>query len=302
MTILVTGGGGFIGREVCRLLAEHGRDVLAVDRSFPSPMPCKAVQGDISSPDLLAGLLRAHPLEAVVHLAAVLNTASRERPDVAMRVNIGASLALLELAVQHEVGRFIFGSSISVYGPRRAAEAGALSESYPAAPVNVYGTSKRYVEIVGEQYRRLEQLQFVALRIAMAVGPGAANTASRWRSEIFEGVGAAGPTSIRLPYARHEHLPLIHVADVAACVQRLLAAARPAHAIYNTPADGWRCGDLADYIQGLGGQVELTFNPSPERGDPEAIDGGRFAEEFGFTPLPVGERLLRAAEGRRGAE
>ncbi len=128
--ILVTGAGGFIGRQVCRLLSANGQDILAVDRNFTPPylikkssrstpsaeiasppsaarndghsfcfprtvratFPFRCVQGDLTSDDFLSGLFREYSFEAIIHLAGLLNTASRQRPQEAMRVNIGCSL------------------------------------------------------------------------------------------------------------------------------------------------------------------------------------------------------------------
>jgi nucleoside-diphosphate-sugar epimerase len=294
--ILVTGGGGFIGSQVCRLLSTRGQNVIALDRNFVTFLPCQTVQGDLCDPDFLTELFRAYSFDAIIHLAAVLNTASRKRPDEAMRVNIGGSLTLLQLAMQFGVPKFIFGSSISAYGSKHYTDYGEVSESEPASPDNVYGVSKRYVEIVGEQYRQQNQLQFVALRISMVVGAGAANTSSPWRSEIFEKLQAHEYTSISLPYASHEIIPLIHVADVAEMTRRLIEAERTAYSLYNTPSENWQCGDLADYIGTLNKNVELTFSPSTIRGDPEAIAGRRFVEEFDFNPIPIKERLRWAAK------
>lgn len=293
--ILVTGGGGFIGSQICGRLSAHGQDVVAVDRNFVTTLACPTLQGDLGNPDFLTELFHAYSFETIIHLAALLNTASRKRPDEAVRVNIGGSLTLLQLATQFGTSKFIFGSSISAYGPKRYTKYGEVSESEPAAPNNVYGVSKRFVEIVGEQYRQQGQIEFVAVRIAMVVGPGAMNTASPWRSEIFEKLRATEYTSISLPYARHETVPLIHVADVAEIAWQLIQAERTTFSIYNTPSENWKCGDLADYLTVLNPNITFTFGASNVRGEPEAIMGRRFRQEFDFNPIPLKERLRQAA-------
>ncbi len=152
--ILVTGAGGFIGSQVCRLLATQGQAVVAVDQAFVTTLPCLQVQGDLGASDFLTELFHTYSVDVIIHLAAVLNTASRQRPDEALRVNIGASLTLLQLAMQPGVRGFVFGGSISAYGAKPFADFGEVSETEPASPDNVYGVSKRSVEIVGEQYRQ----------------------------------------------------------------------------------------------------------------------------------------------------
>jgi nucleoside-diphosphate-sugar epimerase len=140
-------------------------------------------------------------------------------------------------------------------------------------------------------------IEFAALRISMVIGPGAANTATPWRSEIFEMLRSAQPVSIHLPYARGERLPLIHVMDVAEMIGRLVSGVQPRHVIYNAPSHNWQCGDLADTMRSLNPNITVTFGPSSSRGDPEAIDGKRFTEEFGLRLTPIEERL-RGGSGR----
>jgi UDP-glucose 4-epimerase len=292
--ILVTGGGGFIGRQVCQTLVAQGHEVVAVDQHVDAHALWQIAQGDISAPDFLSELFHTHAFSAIIHLASMRNSNSQRDPQSALRVNIGSSLNLLQLAQQFNVPTFVYGSSISAYGPKSFMEYGEVPESEPAAPNNVYGLCKRYVEVVGEQYRREGKLRFVALRMAMVVGPGVTSDASAWRGEIFEKLRATQPTQVHLPYASHEIIPLIHVADVAQIMRTLIEAEQTQHSIYNTPAETWKCADLAAYIRSLNPNVELVLTPASVRGDPEAIDGRCFAGEFGFTPLAMKDRLCQA--------
>jgi len=289
--ILVTGAGGFIGSQVCRLLSTQGYAVVAIDQRFTTTHAYPQFTGDIGSTEFLTKVIQTGSFEAIIHLAAVLNTTSRGQPDEALRVNIGSSLALLQVAARSKVQKFIFGSSISVYGAKPFAQYGEVSEEEPAAPNTVYGVSKRYVELVGQDYRDQGTFQFVALRIAMVVGPGAVNTSTPWRSQIVELLRARQPTRIDLPFAPTDKLPLIHVADVAEVIQRLIRAERPSYSIYNTPAENWRASDLAEYIHTLNKNVEVAYSPAHSRGDPEAIDGHRFTDEFDYQPVPLQQHL-----------
>lgn len=296
--ILVTGAGGFIGSQVCRLLSRRGYAIVAIDRRFAMTQPYPQLSGDIGSPDFLAEVMQSGPFEIIIHLAAVLNTASREQPDEALRVNIGSSLTLLHLAAQRKVQKFIFGSSISVYGPKPFAQYREVSEEQPAAPNTVYDVSKRYVELVGQDYHERGEFQFVALRIAMVVGPGAVNTSTPWRSHIFERLKDQHSTRIDLPFAPRERLPLIHVADVAEVIQRLIDVGRPIYSIYNTPTEDWTAGELGEYIHSLNSNIELTYSPAHSRGDPEAVNGQRFTREFDYRPISLRQHLRQLVEDR----
>ena len=116
--ILVTGASGFIGKHVCLALAANNHKIVAVDRDMAGDLTCECVQGDLTQSDFLLQLFQAYSFDRIVHLASLLNTMSREWPLEAMRVNVGSSLGLLKLAVEHPGTRFIYGSSISVYGSK----------------------------------------------------------------------------------------------------------------------------------------------------------------------------------------
>lgn len=297
--ILVTGAGGFIGGHVCGLLSEQGYDVVAIDRHFVTPGPYRQLPGDIGSAEFLNNVMQIGTFDALIHLAAMLNTASRQHPEEALRVNVGSSLTLLRLAAQTKVRRFIFGSSISVYGPKPFTVYGEVSEAEPPAPDNVYGVSKRFVELVGQGYHQQGAFQFVAVRIAMVVGAGARNTATPWRSYIFERLAAQESTKIELPFARTERLPLIHVEEVAEVIHRFLLVERPSYSVYNTPVENWTAGDLGDYIHSLNPNIHVIYNPGQARGDPEAIDGQRFTAEFDYQTVPLRRRLQSDYVARR---
>jgi nucleoside-diphosphate-sugar epimerase len=289
--ILVTGGAGFIGRRVCAVFSGHGQDVIAVDRQFASPVPYQSAIGDLTDRGFLAALFEEHSFDAVVHLASLLNTASGQQPQAAMRVNIGVSMDLLQLAVESGVRQFVYGSSISAYGPKPLPDYAAVSETAPAAPNSVYGISKRYVEVVGETYRQQAGLRFVALRIASVVGTGAKSAASMWRSELFEKLTAKTPTTIHIPYRPSEIVPLVHVEDVAGVIGRLVEADKVDHSIYNTPSESWRIGELAEYVGRLNEHIRFTFGESLVHDIPQVIDDRRFTGEFGYKAVPIKQRL-----------
>lgn len=293
--ILVTGAGGFVGRAVCSSLVARGEAVLATDRAFGATPPCAAATGDLMDTAFVATLFEGPPFDAVVHLGGLLGSASRQRPREAVRVNVEASLALLDLARRAGVGKFVYGSSVSAYGSKPAAIHGEVDETEPASPDDVYGLGKRCVEVVGETLRGQARLEFIALRLSIVVGAGATATASPWRSAIFEALRSSAPATIELPYDPEERFPLVHVEDVAAMIDRVVAAAPATHAIYNLPAESWRGSELRDLVRGLNERIELVCGRTAVAGFPQAVSGKRFAGEFAFTAVPLRQRLAEAA-------
>jgi len=143
------------------------------------------------------------------------------------------------------VKRFVFASSMSVYGALRSES--PVTEENPAVPDDPYGASKRVVEVVGETLARARQIEFVSLRIARVVGPGIKKSSSPWRSEIFERSG--GLEAIRISFPPDARLSLVHAEDVGRMLVRLAEAKQARHTIYNTPAEIWEAGRLKDLIE-----------------------------------------------------
>jgi UDP-glucose 4-epimerase len=302
--ILVTGGSGFIGRHVCSNLAAHGANVIALDRRGLDGSACEptclSLECDITDKDYVERIFQQYSFTTIVHLASILNTASRENPLNATQVNIVGSLNILEAARKFRVPRVLYGSSISVYGSRPDQSRDGVLEVEPAAPGDVYGAAKRYVEIVGEVYRQRLGIQFVALRISSVIGPGAVNTASPWRSDIFEKLGLPHGAEVTIPYRSDEALPLVCVEDVAEMFACLVAAEQAAFMVYNTPSETWTLDELATYVESLDKNVRIAFGQSRVSGIPRVVNSRRFVTEFGYTPVSVKERLRRAARLRGG--
>lgn len=302
--ILVTGGNGFIGRYVCPTLSTHGKNVISLDRKGQNrpvdKTPYPTIECDIRGKDQVEQIFRQHSFTAIVHLASLLNTASQKSPLEATQINVMGSLHILEAARKFGVPKVIYGSSISVYGSKPVESQDGILETEPAAPGDIYGVAKRYVEIVGDAYRQQFGIQFIALRISSVVGPGAMNTASPWRSEIFEKLGLPHRVEVAIPYGDDEALPLVYVEDVADMVKRLVETEQTSFAIYNAPSETWKLSELAAYIESLDNNLRITFGQSTVHGIPRVINGQRFVTEFRYLPTLLKERLRRAAQLRTG--
>lgn len=299
--ILVTGGHGFIGRHVCSVLSAHGKNVIALDRTSLGGSTGKptyrSLECDITDKDHVEQIFQQHSFATVVHLASILNTASRKNPLDATQVNIVGSLNILEAARKFHVPKVIYGSSISVYGSKPFESQDGILETEPAAPEDVYGAAKRYVEIVGDAYRQQFGIQFIALRISSVIGPGAASTTSPWRSDIFEKLGLPHKAEVAIPYRNDEALPLVYVEDVADMFERL-ADREASFAIYNTPSETWTLNELATYVESLDKNIRLIFGRSRISGIPRVVNGQQFITEFGYAPMTIKERLRHAVRLR----
>lgn len=190
MTLIVTGGAGFIGGHVCRRLLDAGHRVVCIDsfddfydpaikretaRHLAASPAFTLVEADIRDlPGMLAGLARAGvgagQARGIVHLAARAGVRpSIEEPVLYSQVNLDGTACVLELARQLGAGSFVFGSSSSVYGDR--AEVPFREDDPAAAPISPYAATKRAGELMCHAYAHLYGLAVVCLRFFTVYGP-----------------------------------------------------------------------------------------------------------------------------------
>jgi len=295
-SILVTGGRGFIGRALVKLIQRKGYSVVSLDRV---PVADAAETGgeeihlDLTDVAQLRGVLEHQRIRKIVHLAAILPTAAQRNPVRATEVNVQGSLHLLELAREFNVRRFVFGSSLSVYGTYPADQ--TVSEDDRAAPEDLYGAAKLYVEQLGQSYRECHGLEFVSLRVGRVVGPGAQSVSSPWRSEIFELLKADYRAEISLPYRASENLLLLHVEDLAVMLLSLVQASSLTYTVYNAPCKSVVVEDLKRVVENLNANITVRLGDGTPAGNPQMLDASRFQSEFHFESVSIFDRLRKAA-------
>jgi nucleoside-diphosphate-sugar epimerase len=296
-SVLVTGAEGFLGRAFLRLLERSDQRVISLDSIQPAVTEERStttkIRCDITNQQQLEKVFRDYEIGTIVHLAAILPTAAQRDPVRATRVNVVGSVNLLELARQFGVARFVFGSSLSIYGS--CSPDHFVSESDRAAPEDVYGAAKLYVERLGQAFTGSGTLQFVSLRIGRIVGPGARSTTSAWRSAIFDLLQTGHPTHLTLPYVGSERVLLLHVQDAAGALMTLLLAPRPAHSIYNAPCESWLVNDLKLQLESLNPSIRIALGDAYAKGNPRLLDWSRFKNEFAFSTTPISDRLQATA-------
>jgi UDP-glucose 4-epimerase len=176
--VLVTGGAGFLGREIVRALAERGDTAIALDLSIGEALKAiaaerpavRVVVGDITDRARIEETVRDEAPDAVIHCAAVVGVpASVTAPTETMRVNVEGALNLLEAMRLAGVPRMIHMSTEEVYGPFTA---DPIPEEHPCRPVMPYGISKYAVEQLARGYAQLHDLECIHVRTCWVYGPG----------------------------------------------------------------------------------------------------------------------------------
>ncbi len=183
--ILVTGGAGFIGSHlVDHLLAEGGWHITVVDdlNDFYSPDVKRAniaahleksnyrmIEADIRDAALMAAVFAETKFDCIVHLAARAGVRpSLSEPKLYAETNINGTLNLLELARQHGVRQFVFGSSSSVYGIN--AKVPFAEDDRIHQPISPYAATKAAGELLCHTYSHLYGIRIVCLRFFTVYG------------------------------------------------------------------------------------------------------------------------------------
>ncbi len=287
--ILVAGGCGFVGRSLCRTLTELGFETVCLDIEHDDPSKVTCLEVDITDRGILERVFNEYPPDVIVNLAAILFSAAIDDPSHAFLVNVLGSFNLLDLCRLKGVRRFIFGSSYAAIGDQPGLTK-PFHEGMPPIPTDYYGETKRFVEELGTTFLDRYDLEFIAARIPLVVGPGRPTSTSAWRAEIFNKLNAGG--EVRIGYAADEILPLAHHSDVADSLVALIQAKRPDHSIYHLPSEKWRVLDLGKMIEDVNPGLKITYGNRRITGAPQTVSWERFRREFGLEAPDLRGRLL----------
>ena len=172
MTILVSGGAGYIGSHVVSLLGEAGYDILIIDNlstgRAENILYGKLIIGDLNDQFLLNDIFKNNEIEAVIHFAgSIVVPESVTNPTLYYQNNTENSLNLIKTCIKFQVKKFIFSSTAAVYG---TPESGVASEETSTNAINPYGRSKLMTEWMLEDVAYAHEFSYVALRYFNVAG------------------------------------------------------------------------------------------------------------------------------------
>jgi UDP-glucose 4-epimerase len=173
MTILVTGGAGYIGSHMVHELHDAGEQVVVLDNlstgfRFLLPSGVPLVVGNTGDQELVTKVITQHHVDAIIHFAAsIVVPDSISDPLSYYRNNTINTALLLQAAMAAGVRQFIFSSTAAVYGNPDVVP---VQENAPTNPISPYGTSKLMSEIVLHDTARAHALRFVVLRYFNVAG------------------------------------------------------------------------------------------------------------------------------------
>ena len=173
MSVLVTGGAGYIGSHMALELLGAGEAVVVLDNlstglAWAVPKSATLVVGDVGDQPLVQRVVESHGVTSIIHFAGSIVVPDSVADPLGYYLNNTVkSRALIEVAVKSGIHHFIFSSTAAVYGMTGDTP---VTEDAPLAPMSPYGSSKRMTEIMLADTARAHDLRYVALRYFNVAG------------------------------------------------------------------------------------------------------------------------------------
>jgi nucleoside-diphosphate-sugar epimerase len=309
MTVLVTGGAGFVGVNLLEALLERGHEVLAFDATGLPRGAARALgahasrlhveSGSVLDAPAVDALFGRYRVEHVVHAAAITSGADREsrEPASIVDVNLRGTVNVLDAARRHGVGRVIYVGSGAAFGeslyrlPR-------LYEETASVPTTLYSITKHAAERMCLRLRELWDLDIVCVRLGTVIGPWERDTGARDNFGTHSQLAAMAVAGRTAVLTAHEiQRDWIYSRDVAEAVATLLSARTLVHATYNVSSGVLWAEPIARWCEALAtGFPNFSFRKASAAEqanvwytdrDRGIMDVGRLARDTGFRPAYV---------------
>ena len=318
MSLLITGGTGFLGPYLAEHALDNGERVVLFDRDPRYDRleriidRVDVVAGDVLEPQELVGVMDRFKVTTVAHLAFLPGAPHPERVVPYLRVQCIGTANVFEVARLCGVRRVVNASSVAVYG-HDPPSSDPMNEDDPARPDEPYGACKLWSEHVAAFYATTYGMEILSLRVSSSMGVGRLEHASlatglMTRSDNFmtaPELAALGHPVTMPPDAQVSDF--LYAADTAAAFWLALTRPKPAHRVFNLRAEQRPIGDMSRCLRSILPKAKIEVSESSAR-RLQLMDNTRIVTELGFSPRYTLEqgvedyvgRILRGKPGPNG--
>ncbi len=291
MSYLITGGTGFIGASITRFLTKEGEEVIVYDvdprqdileylLSKEEIVLVKVIKGDITDVAHLIRTAKQYNSTKIIHMAALLSTASSANPVLAVRINCSGMVNILETARILGVEKVVYASSNTVFGPAEKYEEDYIANDAPHYPSTLYGACKSFNERLAEHYLK-DGVESVGLRFPVVYGMGHREGASATITEELMVKPALGKPG-RVPCG-DDILNWLYVEDAARAVVMASKKATTKTKVFNVDGEVCPVALAADYVRRQIPDADITLLPG-YTGFTGKFETGKIREEIGYRP------------------
>ena len=296
MSIMVTGGAGFIGNRIIRKLIERNEDVVCFDMAPPrgNLQPyldrIKVYRGDITQLPHLLEAVNLHKVHKIIHMAALLPPDTEERVHYGMLVNIQGTNNVFEAARWSGVERVVYASSIAVYGVQDTFGDRPVNEDDLSDPANVYGLTKAANDFAAKKYSERYGMDLRGIRICTVFGHGRVTGMTGMIGGLLASLPAIGQP-VSMPFHQDELSPMIHAEDAAEIFVRTALSSQLKHRIYISGGHLASIKEMADLVRGFIPDAQITTG---DQAVPHIykVDNSRMLADIGYELAPLKVRVL----------
>ena len=290
MSILVTGGTGFIGAEIVRMLLDSGEGPIHVAHRSGNLGRLGGLEGrielvhlDLADVDATERVVADLAPRRIFHFGAILTGPGEQDPPALLTANAIGFIKLIEAARLAGTEQMIFASSIGTYG--RDLGSGPITDLSLQRPGSVYGVTKVLGENLGAYYRTRYGFDFRGLRYPSIVGPGVTTwSLAQYTSWMIEKSILGEPFEV---WVRPEAvIPLLYYKDAARAALDLAAAPfddiQAITYLVGGPGTTPNAGEIAAAVQAKFPNAQITFDPNAGRPRNLQIDDAAAQREWGW--------------------
>lgn len=295
MSIMVTGGTGFIGSRIIRELVDRGHEVVCFDLAPPRGLVASlgdkvhTYGGDVTQIPHLLEAVNTFGVDRIIHMAALLPPTTEDQPHFGMHVNIQGTNNIFEVARWTGVKRVVFASSIAVYGVQETFGNRPLVEDDMASPANVYGMTKAANDFAAEKYISQFGMDIRGVRICTVFGHGRVTGMTGMIGGLMMSLLAIGEP-IDLPFHPDEASPMIHTEDAAQIFVAVALSENLNHTFYLSGGHLTTVGEMAEIVRKLIPGARITTG---DRKVPHVylVDHSRMLSDIGYEMAPLEVRI-----------